>query len=235
MDVGNDKEGEFFEIRAGDGVELSVLDVQPKDRHLLLLARVDGEKQKFLCGHDERHWFVAAIPEKAPVGTVKQAKEALKPEPVREALNRSGVSEKKGRNLRKNEVFKRQGEWFFIPRPGLKVDTKLVIRNEPITRGDRRGSKPHMAEYCYRAGGTTVYVSREYPNGISADTYNKLIKDDPSKKNLGWRMMVRDAKVYVRGTIRHSDHKTIYLDCWHEVLMNTENQAKAMRHVAFLD
>jgi hypothetical protein len=51
----------------------------------LLLVRGAGEKRKFLCGQDERHWFVAAIPESAPVGTVRQAKEALKPPDVRAA------------------------------------------------------------------------------------------------------------------------------------------------------
>jgi hypothetical protein len=30
-------------------------------RHLLLMAR-SWTKDKFLCGHDERHWFVCAVP-----------------------------------------------------------------------------------------------------------------------------------------------------------------------------
>src|ERR1700733_9720370 len=85
FDVQADRKGEFFEIvrRPGIDAEVAVLDVQPADRHLLLLVRENGEKSKFLCGHDERHWFVAGIPEKAPVGTVRQAMEALKPAEVR--------------------------------------------------------------------------------------------------------------------------------------------------------
>ena len=47
--------------------------------------------------------------------------------------------------------------------------------------------------------------------------------------------MTRNAEVYVRGRIRHADHRTITLHGWHRVLMNTENQARAMRNVAFLD
>ena len=46
---------------------------------------------------------------------------------------------------------------------------------------------------------------------------------------------MRDARVYVTGAIRHKDHATVWLTDWHEVVMNTETQAKAMRHVAFLD
>src|ERR671914_2634394 len=47
--------GSTFDVRFGRGresVELEVVDVKPRDRHLLLLARVDGVKSKFLCGHD---------------------------------------------------------------------------------------------------------------------------------------------------------------------------------------
>ncbi|MDB5350119.1 MAG: hypothetical protein JWN86_1366 [Planctomycetota bacterium] len=54
-------------------------------------------------------------------------------------------------------------------------------------------------------------------------------------KNWGWRVMQRNAEVYVRGRVRHADHRTITLHGWHRVLMNTENQSRAMRNVAFLD
>jgi len=37
---------------------------------------------KFLCGHDERHWFVAAVPGRG-VSNVRTAMEALKPAAVR--------------------------------------------------------------------------------------------------------------------------------------------------------
>ena len=69
IDVASDRRGEFFDVRfTGDGppVELEVVDVDRTDRHLLLLAREGWDKSKFLCGHDERHWFVAAVPEDAP-------------------------------------------------------------------------------------------------------------------------------------------------------------------------
>ena len=48
-------------------------------------------------------------------------------------------------------------------------------------------------------------------------------------------MMRRNPLVYVRGRVRHADHKTIMLHGWHRVLMNTERQSQAMRNVAFLD
>ena len=47
--------------------------------------------------------------------------------------------------------------------------------------------------------------------------------------------MTRNASVYARGTVRHSDHETIRLPFWHRVLMNTETQTRTMAKVAFLD
>ena len=87
LDIGTDGDGEFFEIRrlSSTDAQIEVLDVQPSDRHLLLMVRELTAKPKYLCGHDERHWFVAAMPESASVGTVRAAKEALKPAEVRVA------------------------------------------------------------------------------------------------------------------------------------------------------
>src|SRR5262245_27286765 len=97
LDVQTDRRGEYYEIarRPDADAEVEVLDVRPADRHLLLLVREGGDKHKFLCGHDERHWFVAGIPESAPVGTVPQAKEALKPAEVRAAQAARGLRAEK--------------------------------------------------------------------------------------------------------------------------------------------
>ena len=157
LDVQADRKGEFFEIvrQPEAEAEVAVLDVQPTDRHLLLLVREGKDKSKFLCGHDERHWFVAGIPEAAPVGTVRQAKEALKPAEVQTAQARQGLRAK-ARSRRKNAAYRRQGEWFFLPVADLAVDEKLVLRDEPLARGN--GGKPHWAEFCYRMGGEAVHV-----------------------------------------------------------------------------
>lgn len=234
LDVQTDRKGEFFEISQPPGAEteIAVLDVQPADRHLLLLVREGKDKSKFLCGHDERHWFVAGIPESAPVGTVRQAKEALKPAEVQTAQARQGLRGK-ARSRRKNAAYVRQGEWFFLPAPGFVVDEKLVLGNEPLARGN--GGKPHWAEFCYRTGGETVYVCSRYPNGVTVQQYQGILAGNPKAKGWGWRTMQRNPGVYVKGRIRHPDHATITLHGWHRVVMNTEGQSRAMRNVAFLD
>lgn len=234
LDVQTDRRGEFFEIvpQAGAAVDVEVLDVQPTQRHLLLLVREGGDRNKYLCGHDERHWFVAGIPETAPVGTVQQAKEALKPPEVQSAQARNRLGGK-ARNRRKNAAFIRQGEWFFLPVPDMTVPAELVLKSEPLVRTG--GGKPHIAEFCYRTGGETVYVSTRYPNGVNEARYKEILARNPGARNWGWATMRRNPGVYVRGRVRHSDHKTVHLHSWHRVAMNTENQSRAMRNIAFLD
>ncbi len=234
LDVQSDREGEFFEVvhSPASDPQVEVLDVQSTDRHLLLMVRESGEKHKFLCGHDERHWFVAAIPESAPVGTVRQAKEALKPVEIQWAQARQRLGAK-ARNRRKNAAYRRQGEWFFLPAPGFVLDERLVLRNEPLQRGN--GGKPHWTEFCYRTGGETVHVCSRYPNGITPAQFQRLLASNPKARGWPWQILRRNPGVYVRGRVRHDDHKTIVLHGWHKVVMNTENQATAMRNVAFLD
>ena len=188
-------------------------------------------KEKFLCGHDERSWFVAAIPERAPVSSVRTAFEALRPRAVQEAIEQAGVPTRK-RDRRRNAACIRQGEWFFVPCPGLKVDPQRVLRKEPLRRG---AGKPHLCELLYRTGGTSVWVCNRHPNGLTDAQYETVVKADPEARKWGWRRMVRDPEVYVKGRVVHPDHKTVVLDPWHRVFPNTETQARSMRNVAFLD
>ena len=236
LDIHRDGKGEFFELRVpthlSDALDVTVMQSEPKQRHLLLFVRKPGDKpqlDRFLCGHDEREWFIAAVPGGA--SSVRQAMDALQPAPVRQALASHKVSTNK-RYSRKNRAFRRQGEWFFVPEPAFVVDPKLVLCNEPLRRG---AGKPHMVEQLFRTGGETVYVSSKHPNGLLPEEYKRLMKSDPSAARWGWRMMRRDMGVYARGAVSHADHATITLPFWHRVLMNTETQSRTMRNVAFLD
>jgi hypothetical protein len=231
IDVRADRRGEYFDLRfsgRGREVELDVVDAVPGVRHLLLLVRDGGEKSKFLFGHDERHWFVTAIPETAwGVSGVAEAMRALQPDAVRDAVRRA---KPKNPLRRKNKAFIRQGEWFFVPEPDLAVADSLVLHDEPLSRG---GGTAHLMELAFRRGGETVYVSRRHPRGLTHDEFRALT--DRERRSESWDRMVRDAEVYARGAIRHPDHATVVLPGWHRVLMNTEQEARAMRHVAFLD
>jgi hypothetical protein len=114
-----------------------VVDVAPRDRHLLLLVRQGAEKSKFVCGHDERHWFVAAVPEVGGVSGVATAKAALQPAEVRRVVARKRPQDA---FRRRNSAYVRQGEWFVVPEPTFRVPESLVLRNEPLMRS---GGTPH--------------------------------------------------------------------------------------------
>jgi hypothetical protein len=215
-----------------ESLDVSVMQAVPKQRHLLLAVRqpgADAKLDRFLCGHDEREWFVAAVPGGA--SSVRQALEALQPPDVQEALARQRVSSSQ-RFVRKNRAFRRQGEWFFVPEPSLEADPNLVLRNEPLRRG---AGKPHVVEELFRNGGETVHVCSQHPNGLTEREYRRLLRSNREAATWRWRLMRRNMGVYARGTVRHSDHATITLPFWHRVLMNTETQSRTMAHVAFLD
>src|SRR6266542_3031667 len=75
ISIGADAQGEFFDIKSDseDPREYRVIDLLPEQRHLLLMS--ENDKAKFLCGFDERHWFVCAVPGEG-VTNVRSAPEA---------------------------------------------------------------------------------------------------------------------------------------------------------------
>jgi hypothetical protein len=215
-------------------LEFQAVDVRPDVRHLVLMVRslhaevVPTEKRKFLCGHDERHWFVANLP-RTTITNVAEAMESLKPAGLAQMQRRLGVRARDW-NRRKNAGFRRQGEWFFVPMPDFEPERgQMVLHNEPIRRG---AGKPHTIEFLYRTGGETVWVCPLRPNGLTEEQYRKLIDSKPSAAGWPWRMMKRNPRVYAKGRVRHADHATIVLPFWHLVRMNTEEVG---RNVAFLD
>jgi hypothetical protein len=116
IDVGRDRSGELFVIGCEEEVAIEVLDVQPRSHHLVLMVREGSEKNKFLLGRDERHWFAAAVPGDG-VRDVRTAIANLRP------------TEVEGR-----EVI-RQGEWFFVPQRDVDDKSAVILRNEPLSRG----------------------------------------------------------------------------------------------------
>lgn len=242
IDVSGDKRGEHFQINHNEEVKVEVSNIDKKDRHLVLKA--GGET--FLCGHDEMHWFVAAVHGSA--STVEQAKNSLKPEEVIQAEARTKVR-RKNRHKRHNKAFKRQGEWFFTPvtdEDRVLITGKVIHKNEPISRG--ASPKPHIVRELVRAGGERVWVRRpqlrfnreekglnrmERDEGevISEKEYRKRVKSGALKHEGQWSLQVADARVFARGTIKHPDHKTIKLDDWHLVSVNGEIVSENVRFI----
>jgi hypothetical protein len=214
INVGRDRSGEFFYIGHEEGVVPEILDVQPPTCHLVLMIRDGESRNKFLLGRDERHLFAAAVPGDN-VHNVRTAIASLRPV---EAEGKKAI---------------RQGEWFFVPDHDVKDKDAVIHRNDPLTRG--AGSKPHICSEMMRRGGVNVMVCQQYPTGIELAAYQELILTNEKAASFRWRSMTRDAEVYVRGDVRHRDHKTIDLDGWHRVYMNRERFARHAPQIAFLD
>jgi hypothetical protein len=228
---------EVFTIRYDPSMaEPEVVSADPKGRHLLLMFRRFDEagevdsKPKFLCGHDERHWFAATVPTEG-VRDVRSAREALKPEVVRVEQNRKRVREK-SRDRRRNRAFLRQGEWFFLPRPRMVVAEGLILRNEPLNRG---GGKAHLLEESYRTGGEEVWVNRDHPMGLTEKKLEAYLRANRKKRRSQFRQMRRNPAVFARGRVRHPDHATIRLDGWHFVVVNRERRAPHARFLDYVD
>jgi hypothetical protein len=127
---------------------------------------------------------------------------------------------------RHNELFKRQGEWFFIP-TRRDLSGFPVLKDEPIQRGTR--STPHMCAELIRFGGEVVHISR----GVELSEAEWAIKSrEPGFHSTAYRTVTKNPEVYVRGAVRHPDHATLTLVTWHRVLMNGEMMFAS---VAFYD
>ena len=157
IDVRSDRRGRYFDVEVGSlAPEIVVLQVCPKERHLLLYSR-GGDR--FLCGHDERDWFVAAVP--ARVSTVREAKQALMPADVWKEARRLHHS---ATNNRRNPVFVRQGAWVALtnitgmeipfnalaPAPARRAAKGCIARRAQRGRTSRAGSPGRRC--CERGG-----------------------------------------------------------------------------------
>jgi hypothetical protein len=150
------REAFLLQYPLSEGITAEALDVKPKHRHLVL--DVSGWRLpisgRYLCGHDEQHWFVASLPISPRTTTVRGALEALKPAAVLRAQKRLGVKHR--RHRRKTLAYVRQGEWFFLPRPMMHVGD-LAVQNGQLMR---EGAKPHRVEWLYRPDGSDETFAR---------------------------------------------------------------------------
>jgi hypothetical protein len=206
-----------FELTLTPDTLAVVSDCRPDERHLVLNLQNPGSKpERFLCGFDERHWFVAAV----KGTTVSAAKDSLMPRAVRTAAEQAHLR-RADFQRRHTSAFIRQGEWFFVP-AGIDVDPLRISRREPLVRPG--GGKPHIVDELVRGTGEMVWHhARHAPDGINdaqRAALPKLVRSD-----VGWSRrlrVLREGSVLARGAVRHPDHATIYLAGWHRVYINSE-------------
>ncbi|MFN8394902.1 MAG: hypothetical protein U0176_09625 [Bacteroidia bacterium] len=239
IDIQETRKREFYLLEltktAAETLDFQVLNTRPDMRHLVMMVRPGMEAlettlnpQKFLCGHDEKHWFVATVDN--GVRDVRSAMDSLKPRQALVAQQRAGVKAK-DIHKRHNAGFIRQGEWFFIPEPRYSPSSSSDIkRNQRLSRG--AGSKPHIVEEMVEGRGELVYVNWRTGQQMNEFRYKKALASGKLGDPKQWNAQRLTSSVMVRGTVKHSDHRTITLHGWHRVAMNTEANSSNVR---FLD
>ena len=229
IDIRPDEFGEYFDIQVASDVGLAALDIAPRDRHLLLAAWNMFGVDRFLCGHDERHWFVAALPNEPLALNVEAAKDALKPRRVQRQERRR----RRGKHYRKTDVYIRQGEWFFIPCRHASIDRTRVVSDGLLRRAP--ASKPHICSFLFEDG-EREYECDRYPKlAFFESEYRHILRTRRKAKQWNWRALPFRPDVYVKGQVEHEDHSPLFLDVWHRVELNRETDKLTMSRMIYRD
>jgi len=162
---------------------------------LIFKGKSPGNARHFLLGFDERCLFIAQL--QRAVTTVNEAHNVLQRTATIQFANRKKV----------RGSFDRQGEWMFIETSQALRDeidaalrqTRTAVRYD-VKIGDvlgRPGGNPHVVD--------------------------QLVKLKISKRTTtpGGNPLLRE-RVFIKGRVRHSQHKTKTFSQWREVIKNDE-------------
>jgi len=165
-------------------------------RHWVVRRKTSADKRHYLMGVDERQLFIAQLT--SGCSTVAAAHRLL------------GQTVQLAEGRRRGSSLDRQGEWFFL-------ETSAVAREhiERMLRGCRAvvQRKIPIGAFAGRAGGNP-HVADEL-----VVLYDDMI---PEGSRLEHGFAVRSRQVFVRGGVRHVDHRTVRFLQWREVVGNNE-------------
>ena len=178
-----------------------------KDNSVVVQRRTTPNKRHFLMGFDERQLFIAECPH--PVTTVREADESLKSGPVILAEGKVNCT--------------RQGEWFFLEttreeRKRLDERSRKGLTFKKVDIESRRATTPKKQ------------VGTGNPHVV--DEYTEL---PAPKLSHGFSVRQSGVERYIRGKVRHVDHKTVTFKHWRRVIRNAEGNNGRMAGVAWID
>ncbi len=166
---------------------------------LYYLEKTPAAVRYFLMGVDERQLFIAQL--RGAATTVAEARKSL------------GSTVIFSDGARKNSL-NRQGEWFFLevnPDVRDRID-RAIKKNQAIVK-----KKTNIGDQFGRRGGN--------PHTVDEMVLVRRADINPESKE----HRVSGVVVYVRGAVRHKDHKTIKFNHWREVVANNEGSATGQR------
>ena len=169
-----------------------VEDVFIKNGELKVKRKTTSASRYFLAGRDERQLFMTQL--SVPCTSVMQAHAALKTNDVFTAEGKVGRAT-------------RQGEWFFLM-PSKEED--LAISNYLKNKMAKIHKKVAIGTLLGRPGGK--------PH--TADEVISFSSVEPVLEH-GFQVRPRNS-LFVRGKVRHSDHKTVEFKSWRKIMGNAE-------------
>jgi hypothetical protein len=167
---------------------------------IFVTRKTDPAVRYFLAGVDERCLFIAQLTGSAT--TVAQARSLLgKTVEFAEGDQRRGSS------------LDRQGEWFF-----LKVSDEVAREVDEAVRKTRTTIRKGAS---IGAAVTGRQIARVPGNPHMADELVTM----PAIPLVHGHSVAGRPRVFVRGAVRHKDHRTVRFDGWREVVANSEQRA----------
>lgn len=197
--------GEIFERRIKEEARRSGATIVRMDSNkskATLRRTTPPEIRYYLMGVDERQLFIARLTEACE--TVEKARKSL------------GKTVQFADGKKANSA-DRQGEWFFIETTDaqrlniadkIKEGKALLYQKAAIGnyhRVRRNGGKPHTADELVVLDRSAIAESDILPHGFP----------------------VADSQVFVKGAVRHADHKTVVFKHWRLVVANNEGNETA--------
>lgn len=143
-------------------------------RHVTVRRRTPEQKRHYLCGMDERHLFVAQLPEGC--STVREAHRVLEPRGLESAA----------------VAARRQGEWFFVEATedelaAIEEALPLVRRKASVGPG---GGRPHIVDEVVqvRAGKRFARGAVRHPDHrtIHLHTWHGVFVNREERARNGW-------------------------------------------------
>lgn len=179
------------------------------EKSFIIKNKTFGGNRHFLMGVDERQLFVAQL--KDGVTTINEA---------RKQLGNTVLFHEGARKMTPS----RQGEWFFVKATEkqeeilellIKKQRIFIIEKENIGKhaGRPRGN-PHTADEL-------VVIPAKESIIVEAQS-SKWAKKNKDLTKVKAIYPIRQKEVFVRGCVRHRDHKTIKYTHWHQVILNNE-------------
>jgi hypothetical protein len=170
--------------------------VRKRKHHWVVRQTTSADKRHFLMGVDERQLFIAQLT--SGCSTVGAAHRLL------------GNTVQMADGRRRGSSLDRQGEWFFLETNATQREhierllggCRTVVHHKVNIGGfnGRVGGNPHQAEELVVLTDELLPEASLLDNGFAA----------------------RSRQVFIRGAVRHVDHRTVRFYQWREVVGNNE-------------